>query len=341
VRRLDAGDVSALLSFTSELKAIDDPLPFSPRLLARLNELIASKWVGYSELDPVRRQSILQVSYADGEGNVLWGSNGMVRNDLWWQLRGSHPVCGYRTRNDNWAVPLKVSDFATLPEFRRTPIYDAFYRGELDYWLDMGLPASRTRTRVFIFARRDGKDFDERDRLVLRLLYPHLVARANNAEVAARAVNALTLVEEADRGEPRRVVLCSGDGTIEFASASSRALLTRYMGIPNGRLPAAVLGRTELVLARDDRRLTVRIARTGGLYVLLLDERDMRIARLTAREREILEQVVRGAENEEIALDLGIASATVAKHLEHVYEKLGVRNRTAAAARMAATTTAR
>jgi DNA-binding CsgD family transcriptional regulator len=33
-----------------------------------------------------------------------------------------------------------------------------------------------------------------------------------------------------------------------------------------------------------------------------------------------------------IALELGIALATVAKHLEHVYRKLGVPNRTAAAA---------
>ena len=34
----------------------------------------------------------------------------------------------------------------------------------------------------------------------------------------------------------------------------------------------------------------------------------------------------------EVALELGIARATVAKHLEHAYRKLGVQNRTAAAA---------
>jgi DNA-binding NarL/FixJ family response regulator len=66
--------------------------------------------------------------------------------------------------------------------------------------------------------------------------------------------------------------------------------------------------------------------------VLLLDERDVRIDKLTARERQILEQVASGKENGEIALKLGLASATVAKHLEHVYRKLGVPNRTAAAA---------
>jgi DNA-binding CsgD family transcriptional regulator len=50
------------------------------------------------------------------------------------------------------------------------------------------------------------------------------------------------------------------------------------------------------------------------------------------REREVLEQVVVGKGNEAVALELGIAPATVSKHLEHAYRKLGVQNRTAAGA---------
>jgi DNA-binding NarL/FixJ family response regulator len=114
--------------------------------------------------------------------------------------------------------------------------------------------------------------------------------------------------------------------------ARRRAFLQRYLEIENGRVPAEVLGRRELLLAHADRRLHMRIAQTGGLNVLLLDERDTRIDKLTARERQILEQVSLGKENDEIAMKLGLASATVAKHLEHVYRKLGVPNRTAAAA---------
>ncbi len=68
------------------------------------------------------------------------------------------------------------------------------------------------------------------------------------------------------------------------------------------------------------------------MHVLLLGERDLKLERLTRREREILDLVALGKENDEIAFDLGIASKTVAKHLQHVYAKLGVRNRTAAAA---------
>lgn len=68
------------------------------------------------------------------------------------------------------------------------------------------------------------------------------------------------------------------------------------------------------------------------MRILLLEEHDRRIERLTACEREVLDGVARGWTNGEIALHLGLASATVAKHLEHIYEKLGVKTRTAAAA---------
>jgi DNA-binding CsgD family transcriptional regulator len=54
---------------------------------------------------------------------------------------------------------------------------------------------------------------------------------------------------------------------------------------------------------------------------------------LTAREREVLTWVARGKTNLEIARVLSIAPGTMRKHLENVYDKLGVPTRTAAAAR--------
>lgn len=53
--------------------------------------------------------------------------------------------------------------------------------------------------------------------------------------------------------------------------------------------------------------------------------------RLTAREAEVLYWVVKGKTNRDIADILGASPATVKKHLEHVFEKLGVETRTAAA----------
>jgi DNA-binding NarL/FixJ family response regulator len=53
---------------------------------------------------------------------------------------------------------------------------------------------------------------------------------------------------------------------------------------------------------------------------------------LTPREAEVLFWLARGKTNDEIATVLGIGLTTVKKHLESTYAKLGVENRTSAAA---------
>jgi DNA-binding NarL/FixJ family response regulator len=335
VTTLSDHDASALLAFVSELRALEDPLPFPPRLLAGLRSLIDADRVHYSELNPVERRSILQVWHmTDDEAGLFWGEDETFNpdEDLFWSLRDTHPLCGYRSSGDDWTTALKVSDFVNLREFRRTPIYDALYREEIDHWLDVGLEREPARTRVFIFTRFDQSDFDERDRLVAALLQPHLAKRAEEAEAALRATEALAAIEEGTIEEARRVVLCSASGVIEFGSASSRALLKHYLGLDNGRVPASLLARRELRLRDGGRSLYVRIARTDNMHLLMLEEHDARAQRLSPRERQVLELAACGRENEGIALELGIAPATVAKHLEHVYRKLGVQNRTAAAA---------
>jgi DNA-binding CsgD family transcriptional regulator len=58
------------------------------------------------------------------------------------------------------------------------------------------------------------------------------------------------------------------------------------------------------------------------------------LERLTAREAEILELVALGLSNAAVAERLWISPGTVKKHLDNVYAKLGVANRTAAVARI-------
>ena len=51
---------------------------------------------------------------------------------------------------------------------------------------------------------------------------------------------------------------------------------------------------------------------------------------LSLREIEVLSLVARGASNREIARQLHISEATVKTHLLHIFDKLGVSDRTAA-----------
>ncbi len=61
------------------------------------------------------------------------------------------------------------------------------------------------------------------------------------------------------------------------------------------------------------------------------DGKSSAYTQLTPREREIVVLVAEGKTNAQIAAQLWVAPSTVKKHLEHVYEKLGVGRRTAAA----------
>jgi DNA-binding CsgD family transcriptional regulator len=52
---------------------------------------------------------------------------------------------------------------------------------------------------------------------------------------------------------------------------------------------------------------------------------------LTPREREVLYWVAQGKTNPTIAIILQTSPRTIQKHLEHIYQKLGVESRTSAA----------
>lgn len=56
---------------------------------------------------------------------------------------------------------------------------------------------------------------------------------------------------------------------------------------------------------------------------------------LTAREMDVLTWVARGKTNRDVGEILGMSPRTVNKHLEHIFEKLGVETRTAAVSQFA------
>jgi len=68
------------------------------------------------------------------------------------------------------------------------------------------------------------------------------------------------------------------------------------------------------------------VAETGQI-----EDLQTALFRLTQRESEVLHWVIQGKTNRDIGDILGMSPRTVNKHLEHVFEKLGVETRTAAA----------
>jgi len=74
----------------------------------------------------------------------------------------------------------------------------------------------------------------------------------------------------------------------------------------------------------------------AALYRNLLarkNERGFAALPVTAREREVLSWLAAGKTDKDIGAILGMSPRTVQKHLQHIYEKLGVETRTAAVVR--------
>jgi DNA-binding NarL/FixJ family response regulator len=92
--------------------------------------------------------------------------------------------------------------------------------------------------------------------------------------------------------------------------------------------PAQVIRAVEVVQKGE-------LAAPRGLLRYLLHQNEKpEIGDLSARQREILELVVEGLSNAEIAGRLYLSESTIKQHLRTAYKELGVRNRTEAAKTM-------
>lgn len=326
VPALAARDTERLLRFVAEAESLGGADPFTAELLVELGRLVDTDWVGYNELDCVRRRVLF---YAQRPGD----QDGDLLDAEAWELLEEHPICLQHERGD--FRTLKLSDFMTQRELRRTRLYDEWFRPfGTEYELELAIPSPLWHTRTFVFDRGGRRDFSERDRLVLALLQPHLERLWRQARTRRLLGAALDVLDGASEADPRGVLLLGPNDEVEFASPPARRLMQKFFPGAGAGLPAPLedwLGsgaERPLILRRAGRELAVE--RSRG--TLLLEESQGQIP-LTAREREVLQWVARGKTNADIAALLWLSPATVRKHLENVYAKLGVRTRTAAVAR--------
>ncbi|SDY25649.1 response regulator [Delftia lacustris] len=103
----------------------------------------------------------------------------------------------------------------------------------------------------------------------------------------------------------------AGHQDLALALADGRQLLARHMG-------ASGLGESMVLLSHEAPQAPAA--------------RRLQQVALTPRETEVLSWLSKGKTNRDIADILGMSPRTVNKHLEHIFEKLGVETRTAAAA---------
>lgn len=117
-----------------------------------------------------------------------------------------------------------------------------------------------------------------------------------------------------------------------FPAAGIRYAVTVPLPGPAGRTRYVWLARGRRDFTERDR-LVLAVLRPHLSEVFLDAERRRRgIPRLSRRELEVLRLAAQGHGNAEIARILFISVSTVRKHMEHIFDRTGVRTRAAAAA---------
>ena len=133
----------------------------------------------------------------------------------------------------------------------------------------------------------------------------------------------------------RAVLLVDAGGRIVFTTRFAENLLHKHCrGYEPGTLPGAL---------RTDTHPTLRVRRFAergrdDLVTLVLEEREaaagpiaLRRLGVSPREAEVLYWIAQGKGNSEIATILGASMRTIEKHVERIFDKLGVDSRVAAA----------
>jgi DNA-binding NarL/FixJ family response regulator len=159
---------------------------------------------------------------------------------------------------------------------------------------------------------------------------------------------------QSSSGSPSCVVLCAG-GMEEGCLEGMGGIRELYPGVPllvvgsqlDLGLASSALkqGADGFVHAQMDPAQVLRaveVVQRGELaaprqllrYYLLSQKENPKIGGLSARQGEILEMVVEGLSNAQIAGRLYLSESTIKQHLRAVYKVLGVRNRTEAAKTM-------
>ena len=186
------------------------------------------------------------------------------------------------------------------------------------------------------------------DHSIVRMGLKTLLEMDRGIEVAGQAVNGRNAVEETRRLKPDVVVMDLMMPVMDGAAAtaaikadSPEIKIIIFTTFPTSDLISRALdnGATGAIFKSDaDIELlnAIHAVAAGKVYISAgiksLIASDPPIPPLAPRQTEILESIVRGLSNAEIATQLGISSQVVREHTIAIFKKIGAANRTEAVA---------
>jgi len=362
--RITRQDFEGVLDFVHDLydrRGLED---FADRTMGALLRIIAADRIVYGDFDIERQTARLSMQPSvvkDQDGTVdgaLDGGLGGLERDF-----GGHPLFRYYLQTGDGRAQ-KASQVMTKSRFQRYGETDGFAR-QLGAKHQMGIffPAGPTVVTAVLLTRSQ-RDFTERERTLLNRLYPHLVQAFRNTASLNRLSRDVDGLFEMLEGPASSVIVLAGNGLVKRWTEQAKTWIAQYCRTPfpasGDRLPDCFAEwyqrqlahvaqetlspspRDPLIVDKNARQLTVQLIpdHFRDEHLLLLNEKRgdaswnaLGEAGLTPRESEVLAWVAKGKTNAEVGAILGLSDRTVQKHLEHIYQKLGVGTRTTATVR--------
>lgn len=340
-----ARDLAAMLDLVRRMNEAPDALAVSCVSGVRL--LIGGKVATFSDFD--LRTSVAAETTDPADVMTTAGREAFER------YLHQHPLITHYARTGDGRAHMS-SDFLSQSALHRLPLYNEYVKPYFNTNYQIAIAVNAQPSRVIgLSLARERRDFSERDREMLNILRPHIAFAVRHAE----SMKALAVNQAFGRGDdrPNEVIVANARGRIQTASPRAHEWVRRYFGRPRSpnRLPDAIClwleeqlrardrveeaPSTRPLVAQDDRtRLVVRYTMRGDSVLVLLEQQQTVVVErliqlgLTPREAEVLMWVVEGKATAAVAVITGSAARTVEKHLERIYRKLDVDNRTAAAA---------
>jgi DNA-binding CsgD family transcriptional regulator len=361
ITRRDFEDVLNFLHDLYDRRALHD---FADRTITALARMVAAERIVYGDFDVVRQAARFAMQppvVTDHNGTVDGAANGALQNlerDF-----GNHPLFRYYLQTNDGRAH-KASQVMTRSQFQRYAESETFARHfGMRYQMGIFFPAGPTLVTTILVMRGE-RDFTERERGLLNRLHPHLVRAFRNTASFNRMSRDVDTLFELLEGPTSSVVVLSETGGVKRWTEQAKTWIAKYCRTPfpaggdclpdcfaewyNRQLALvaqqtlAPQSRDPLVVDKNGRQLTVQLIpdHFHDEHLLLLNEKRGDTSwtalgehGLTPRESEVLAWVAKGKTNADIGTILGLSDRTVQKHLEHIYQKLGVETRTTATVR--------
>lgn len=307
-----------------------------------LPKLIPSDWLSYNEVDLENPANTLTILRPEGDPRfppVVARFRELVHQN---------PLIIRQLETPNFSVH-KISDFITQEAFHRLELYQEVYRPlGVEYQIAATIRLDPNHITAFALANRQA-DYTERDRALLEMLRPHLVVAFNNLALASESrtnldavalalheMSAATIMVDSQH----RILYHTGPG-LQWIDVTSPGILpvniSRWLNQPAANRPCQIMS-----LVSYAGEIHIRAVPTSSperrLLVLTRENAppsfpaSMSDFGLSPRQSEVAGWICQGKTNAEIAIILGLSPRTVQKHIEHIFEKMGVGSRMALAA---------